>query len=79
MDISSTAILIEKGPATEASYVAGKTRDLDLARRLYKKYRTVKIYNNWVMIGGIAINGISKKEMDQIEREINQEDKATIN
>ena len=52
-------------PTTASRYKEQRLQDLKLAKELYKKYGTIKYYNGWVMIGGIAINGISRG--DKIE------------
>jgi len=71
--IESTAIYMIRKPTTEATYTTARQQDIYQARTLYRKYREVKYYNGWVMIGGIVVNGISKREMQKIEKEIDRE------
>ena len=55
-----------------SSYSAGRTKDLQLAKELYKRYREVEYSktDNWVSIGGVVINGISKERMQEIINEV---------
>lgn len=46
--------------------------DLKQAKDLYKIHKEYKLYKGWVMIGGVVINGINRKDMEQIEKEINR-------
>lgn len=59
-------------PAQAASYVASRQKSLQLAKELYKKYREVEYSktDNWVSIGGIVINGITKERMQKIINEV---------
>ena len=64
-------------PTTAAKYKEQRLRDLKLAKELYKKYGTIKYYNGWVMIGGIAINGISRG--DKIENICEKKEQSDSN
>lgn len=66
MDVTYIPIVIQAGKSSELSYVYGHEQDLKLAKELYEKHRSYKLYNGWVMIGGIAINGINKYDMERI-------------
>lgn len=55
----------------KSGYAEGRKDDLRLLRRLLKEHKEYKLYNGWIKIDGIVINGISKKEIEEIEKEIN--------
>lgn len=59
-------------PAQASSYAASRAKDLQLAKELYKRYREVEYSktDNWVSIGGVVINGISKERMQKIINEV---------
>lgn len=66
MDITYIPIVIQAGKTSELSYVYGHAQDLKLAKKLYMEHRSYKLYNGWVMIGGIVVNGINKYDMENI-------------
>lgn len=73
--VQATTIYTLRKPTTEATYVSSRASDFQKARELYKKHRAVRYSetDKWVMIGGIVINGISKKDMERIIKETETE------
>ena len=56
-------------------YVDGFREDVKKAKYLYQKTHEVEfsVSDNWVKVGGVVINGINKKMMLKILKEIDGE------
>ena len=61
-------------PETLNSYSYQRAKDLRDLRELYRRHKSIEYYGKgWIKIGGIVINGIDRKDIERIEREINQQ------